>query len=203
MDDINKIKETVDNAKEESKALAEVKEPKDIPVPQLQFEVDHKKSYTEQAKDVVGVMATQKAIEDEDLVKDITETKKEELKANANANLNEEQAKAKDSEKNLQAANYGVYEGVATYAGIKKPLPQKMQKVLFGIMSGFQVFFLILIGVPTSVFNIVADCVDSMVKKLSAIAKSAKILVIALICLGTVGLIVWIIISTLKRYNII
>lgn len=203
MDDINKIKETVDNAKEESKALAEVKEPKDIPVPQLQFEVDHKKSYTEQAKDVVGVMATQKAIEDEDLVKDITETKKEELKANANANLNEEQAKAKDSEKSLQAANYGVYEGVATYAGIKKPLPQKMQKVLFGIMSGFQVFFLILIGVPTSVFNIVADCVDSMVKKLSAIAKSAKILVIALICLGTVGLIVWIIISTLKRYNII
>ncbi len=203
MDDINKIKETVDNVKEESKALTEVKEPKDIPVPQLQFEVDHKKSYTEQAKDVVGVMATQKAIEDEDLVKDITETKKEELKANANANLNEEQAKAKDSEKSLQAANYGVYEGVATYAGIKKPLPQKMQKVLFGIMSGFQVFFLILIGVPTSVFNIVADCVDSMVKKLSAIAKSAKILVIALICLGAVGLIVWIIISTLKRYNII
>lgn len=161
MDDIKEIRAVVKKNEEQPSII-------DTEVPKLKVELDKDKTYTEQAKDLVGVMATQKAIEDEDLVKDITEAKKEELRTGADANLKEEQAKAKTAEKTLQEANYGVYEGVATYAGVKKPLPKGMQRVLFSILSFFQIVVLILVGTPTSIINILADCVDSIFKNYQA-----------------------------------
>lgn len=196
MDDIKEIRAVVKKNEEQPSII-------DTEVPKLKVELDKDKTYTEQAKDLVGVMATQKAIEDEDLVKDITEAKKEELRTGADANLKEEQAKAKTAEKTLQEANYGVYEGVATYAGVKKPLPKGMQRVLFSILSFFQIVVLILVGTPTSIINILADCVDSIFKKLSSIAKSARVLVVSLLVIGAVALITYIVITTLQKYSII
>ncbi len=196
MDDIKEIRAVVKKNEEQPSII-------DTEVPKLKVELDKDKTYTEQAKDLVGVMATQKAIEDEDLVKDITEAKKEELRTGADANLKEEQAKAKTAEKTLQEANYGVYEGVATYAGVKKPLPKGMQRVLFSILSFFQIVVLILVGTPTSIINILADCVDSIFKKLSSIAKSARVLVVSLLVIGAVALVTYIVITTLQKYSII
>lgn len=196
MEDIKEIRAVVKKNEEQPSII-------DTEVPKLKVELDKDKTYTEQAKDLVGVMATQKAIEDEDLVKDITEAKKEELRTGADANLKEEQAKAKTAEKTLQEANYGVYEGVATYAGVKKPLPKGMQRVLFSILSFFQIVVLILVGTPTSIINILADCVDSIFKKLSSIAKSARVLVVSLLVIGAVALVTYIVITTLKKYSII
>lgn len=197
MDDMKKIENEVALANEAKTELADV--PKALP----EFEVDKSKSYTEQAKDIVGALATQKAVEDDKLVDTITDIKKEELTESATANLKEEKVKAKDAEKKLNAANYGIFEGVATYAGIKKPLPAKMQKILFTILGGLQTFFLVLIGLPTSIITIIADCIDAIVKKLSSIAKSAKYLVLVLLAGGAVAIIVWIIIAILKHYSII
>ena len=196
MDDIKEIRAVVKKNEEQPSII-------DTEVPKLKVELDKDKTYTEQAKDLVGVMATQKAIEDEDIVKDITEAKKEELRTGADANLKEEQAKAKTAEKTLQEANYGVYEGVATYAGVKKPLPKGMQRVLFSILSFFQIVVLILVGTPTSIINILADCVDSIFKKLSSIAKSARVLVVSLLVIGVVALVTYIVITTLQKYSII
>lgn len=197
MDDMKKIENEVALANEAKTELADV--PKALP----EFEVDKTKSYTEQAKDIVGALATQKAVEDDKLVDTITDIKKEELTESATAYLKEEKVKAKDAEKKLNAANYGIFEGVATYAGIKKPLPAKMQKILFTILGGLQTFFLVLIGLPTSIITIIADCIDAIVKKLSSIAKSAKYLVLVLLAGGAVAIIVWIIIAILKHYSII
>ncbi len=209
MDTLDAIKKFVngedeEETKEKKAEVVPVKEkPEEIVLktPDLKPPVlDETKSYSEQAKDLVGVMATQKAINDDTLVSDVTDKKKEELKANASANLKQEQAKAKNADKTLQEANYGVYEGVATYAGIKKPLPQTMQKVLFIILSIFQIIVLICVGVPTSIINIIADCVDSIIKKLASIAKSARILVISLLIIGVCALIAYIIYVLVRRY---
>lgn len=206
MDDIEKIEEKVEESKKaESAEIVEKKEEEAVAVsvPTIEYEVDKSKTFSEQAKDVVGVMATKKALEDEQLVKDITERKKDELKESADKTLKEEKAKGKDAETKLQHANYGVYEGVATYAGIKKPLPNIMQKILFAILSFIQTVFLVLIGTPVSVINIIADCINSIVKKLSEIAKSARILVVSLLGLGVISLIIFVIIQLLRRYGII
>ena len=134
-------------------------------------------------------MAVKQAVEDTELVEDLTEKAKEELKQSATANLKEEKAKSKQADISLQNAEYGVFEGVATYAGIKKPLPKKMQAVLFVILSIIQTVFLIVIGTPVSVINIMADCIDSVVKKLSSIAKSSMWLVLLILIVLVVGIV--------------
>lgn len=147
----------------------------------FEFKPNEERSLKEQAKDFVGSMAVSNAVKDEELVEDLTEKAKEELKESATATLKEERAKNKQADISLQSAEYGVFEGVATYAGIKKPLPKKMQAILFVILSAIQTLFLVLIGTPVSIINILADCIDSVVKKLSSIAKSSMWLVLILL----------------------
>lgn len=196
MDEIEK------SIREKAKAIVEAQEkPKEqsaveVFKQQVDFKIDTTKSYEEQAKDLIGVKATEKAIEDEDLTKGVTDRKKAEILNHADAHLKKEEAENKKADTLLQEANYGVYEGVATYAGIKKPLPQKMQNILFAILSAVQTFLLILLGVPISLINILADGVDSVVKKLSTLTKSARWIVLFAILAG----IIWLIFILVKYF---
>lgn len=206
MDDIEKITEKVEESKKEETTEITEKAKDDsvtVKVPKIEFELDKKKSYSEQAKDVVGVMATQKALEDEELVKEITEKKKDELKESASKTLKEEKTKGKDAETKLQQANYGVYEGVATYAGILKPLPNFMQKILFIVLSILQTLWLVIFGTGTSIINITLDCLNSMVTKISEVAKAARVLFFSLIAVGFILIIALIAIHFLRKANII
>ncbi len=169
----------------------------------LNFQLDTSKSFEEQASDLVGVMATQHAINDTGLVSDIAKDKKEELKHKAEANLKDKKAESKKADIKLQEADYGVFSGVATYAGIKKPLPLKMQKILFTILSAIQTLWLLFIGTLTSIATITCDCFDSIVKKIGSIAKSARVLVLSALSLGGIALTIYIIISILQKYNVI
>ena len=174
-----------------------------IETPQFEVQPTQEKSFSDQAKDYVGILATKKAVEDDKLVDDITEKKKEELKHNAEAHLKTEKAESKRADSKLQEAEYGVYSGIATYAGIKKPLPSKFQKILFLVLICIQAPFFFLFGGLTSGINIICDCVDSIVKKLSSIAKSARILVLSLLILATIAFAGYIIYSLLTSYNVI
>ena len=171
--------------------------------PQIKMEIDTTKSYGEQAKEAIDFMATKKAIEDEQLGDELTQKKKEELKTNADANLQKEKAKAKRADVEMQNAEYDSFSGVATYAGIKKPLPKKMQKVLFGTLGAVQMVLLLIISIPTSIFNIIADAVNSVVEKLSSIAKSARVLVLSLCAVGAIAAVIYIGTQLLEKYNII
>lgn len=168
----------------------------EIKTEDLQFEVDRSKSFNEQAKDIVGAMATKQAIEDKDLQKDITDTKKKELKNNAEKELKKEQ-------ESLQEAEYGVYKGIASYAGIKKPLPQKYQKILFFMYMVLLFPFQVTVGSVFCIINYFADCADSFFEKLSSIAKSAKVLVLSMLTLSGIALVIYIVINILQKYNII
>ena len=171
--------------------------------PKLNLTIDENKSYGEQAKEYVDVLATKNAIQDEQLGDKLTEKKKQELETNADTNLKKEKAKAKLAEVEIQNAEYDSYSGVATYAGIKKPLPKKMQKILFTALAFVQMILLLIVSIPTSIVNILADAINSIVEKLSKIAKSARILVLTLLGVGCVGGAVYILIEVLQNYNII
>lgn len=201
MEDIDKIieqraKELVESGKIDEAAVAKFK-------PTIDLKIDGEKAYSEQAKDIVGVKATENALMDEELAKSVTDRKKAELLNYADANLKKEEAENKTADILLQKATYGEYEGVATYAGIKKPLPQKMQNILFAILSAFQTILLILFGLPISAINIIADGVDSIVKKLEMLTKSARRIVLAVIILGAAYILLLIIKSLLQANGII
>lgn len=195
--------------REKAKAVVEAQEkPKEQSAveafkQQVEFQVDRTKSYEEQAKDLVGLKATEQAIQDDDLTKGVTDRKKAEILNHADAHLKKEEAENKKADTLLQEANYGVYEGVATYAGIKKPLPQKMQNILFAILSAVQTILLIAFGIPISLINIIADGVDSIVKKLGNITRSARWIVLIALAAGVVWLILLIVKYFLTKSGII
>ena len=195
MDDIEKLVEQramsmVDTKDEKKPSAVEALAQK------IEFQVDTTKSYAEQAKDLVGLKATEQAIADEALAKDVTDRKKAEILNYADAHLKKEEAENKKADTILQEANYGVYEGVATYAGIKKPLPQKMQNILFAILSAVQTVLLIVFGIPISIINIIADGVDSIVKKLGTLTRSAMWIVLAFMG-GGLGWVIYLIVKSL------
>lgn len=161
------------------------------------------KSLAEQAKDFVAVEATKKAIQDDKLVSDIAQKKKNELMFNAAANLKKEEAESKSADIKLQEANFGVYSGVANYAGIKRALPKKMQTVLFTFLAIIQTIFLIIFGVPTSILTIIADCIDVNVQKLSNVTKSARWCVVGIVVAMIVGSLALFLFHILKKYGII
>ena len=139
-------------------------------------------NYAELAQELLDAMANQRAVTDETLVESVAQSRKKEIIHKSNATLKKEEAENKNADIVLQEANYGVYSGVAGYAGIKKPLPQKMQSILFAILSAVQTICLIIFGIPISIINIIADGIDSVVKKLGTLTKSAMwIVLVALI----------------------
>ena len=64
----------------------------------LEFRFDTTKPPEEQAKDIIGVKATAKAIEDEDLTKGVTDRKKGEILNHADAHLKKEEAENKKAD---------------------------------------------------------------------------------------------------------
>lgn len=133
---------------------------------------------TKLAETIVELRAIQGAAENEALGADLTDLKSQELRAGAVAKAKVKEVENKNADIKLQEADYGVYSGVAAYAGIKRPLPNKMQTILFCILSIFQTVFLVCLGIPVSVFNMVADGVDSIVKKIASLTKSAMWIVL-------------------------
>ena len=192
MDDMERV------INEKAQQLVEKKPFENAPTEALSEE-----DYNEKAKKIVGALATKKAVEDELLVKSITDSKKEELLHNASADLKKEQAESKKADIALQQADYGVNSGVAAYAGIKKPLPSKMQSILFTTLSVFQLIFLILIGLPISLVNIIADSVDAVVSKLGAVTKSARWVVIGVLIVGGIIVVVYVIKFLIHRFGIL
>lgn len=147
---------------------------------------DSDKSITEKAKDYVGVVATIEAVKDEKLVEEVADLKKEEIKSHAQADAQKEQVNVKEAEQKLQEAEYGTYKGSAEYAGIKKPLPAVMQKILFGALCTIQTILLLIFGTGASIINIIGDSVNSVVERISTLTKTAKGILITAVALGVV-----------------
>ena len=202
--DIENISEMVEEQKD--LVLKEVKNPIqeiESPFDLGEQPVNEQQTLTERAKDYVGVLAIQKAVEDEELVEDITELKKDELKSMASADNKKEKAKEKDADTEYQKAVYGNNEGIASYAGIKKPLPQKMQGVLFFLLSIIQCIVLFVVGGVSSIINIIADCVNSIVMRIADLSVVARKIIITAIIVGGVYLLYIVAKQILANYGII
>lgn len=208
--DMEELKNIVEDKKESvfdsiENPLENVPQETIIEPPQIVTEVAEQphQSMTERAKDYVGVLAIQKAVEDEELVKDVTELKKDELMSMASADNKKEKAKEKDADTEYQRAVYGANEGTASYAGIKKPLPQKMQAVLFFILSIIQCIVLVVVGSVASVVNIVADCVNSVVTRIADLSVVSRKIIITAIIVGGAYLGYVILKTILANYGVI
>lgn len=159
----------------------------------LLLHIDKSKPVDEQVKEYVNALAMEKAVQNQELVNKLTEAKKDQLESNAQADLKAEQT-------NLQRAEYDVYEGIATYAGIKKPLPKKYQRFLFTLYMIALFPFQLVVGTVFCIVNFFADCVDNFMQKMSSIARSARVLVYSCLALLFVAIVIQTIISLSEKY---
>lgn len=171
-----------------------------VSVPTLQFELDKSKSFNDQAKDMVGAMATAAAIEDKKLVKDVTEAKKDELVSKAEADAKAEKAKNKDAEKKLQESTFGIYEGVASYIGLKRALPEGMLKGLMFIMQPVLGVCIFIIGLPIGILAIIMDGINVLADKFAAISENAKRIVKSIWWIAVIIIALMVINVLLQKY---
>lgn len=135
---------------------------------------DRTKSINEQAKEAVDVFTVAEAVKDENTVANLTKHKKDELTSRAEAHAKEEQAKSKSSKVTLQKAEFGIYEGVASYAGIKKSLPRVLMLPLMIPLMVVVGILLFVIGTLTAIINIAIDSVNSIIIRFSELTENSK-----------------------------
>ena len=195
--------ESNDEVHEQPVVLPEPKVTERKTVGGIDVVLDKSKSVKDQAKDLVEVASTAKAVEDEQLVNDLTELKKKELLEGAQSNVKEEQAKGAHAEKNLQDANYGVYSGIADLIGLKKPLPNATLKALMVILQPILVVYYVIVGFITGVINITMDCINAITERFVDFTKNAKRVIIAAFIVALL-VIVWLVIYwLLRKYGVI
>jgi Fe2+ transport system protein B len=135
---------------------------------------DQSKSINEQAKEAVDVLMVKEAISDKKTVGELAEHKKTELKSRAEANAEQEKTKSTESKIALQKAEFGIYDGIADYAGIKKSLPKQMQKILMIPLQIIVGILLFIFGSIASAINVILDCVNAIMLRFSTLTESSK-----------------------------
>ena len=188
------------STKEVSPLNIEIKPLSNVGVDDIKMKLDTSKSLEEQAMDVAGAAATFEALKSEDTQKELTGIKSEELVTKAEARSKKAKAEVKTEEKNLQAANYGIYEGIAEYASIKKPLPDTMQKIIFAILGVLQGFIIVIFGLVFSLVNIVMDMINGLAQRFAELTANAKKIAIALFVAFAVVVVLLIILYSIETY---
>lgn len=158
-----------------------------------------KKSVSQSAIEQFEACTIIGATTDKEFTDEAIESKKQEMRFSQEAKVKNEQAESRSAEEKLQQADYGVFRGVATYAGIKKPLPNKMQRIVFSGLCVWQTLLLLIFGFFTSTVTIIADSADAIMQKVSSISKSARVFVISVFIVVAVGTVLYIGITFFKN----
>lgn len=164
-DQEEKTKETVKETIKTKSVVAvdESKKPiTDLSVSDIKMKIDENKSMEQQAEDIVGAMATAKAVQDEKTAKELTEKKSEELLAKAEAKKKQAQTAETKAQVEKQEANRSKNEAVLQTFGINKHLPDWLLWIMVVIFSPIYIALTIIIGVPCGVIKVFIDDIDNI-----------------------------------------
>jgi len=140
----------------ETKALGQVN------MNDIRFTLDKSKSYEQQAEDVVGAMATAKAVSNETTTKDLADKKAEELKTKASQKLRKAQTDDIIAETEKQEASRSKNEAVLQTFGVNKHLPEWLLRIMVVLFSPIYIILTIIIGVPCGVVKVLIDNIDNI-----------------------------------------
>ena len=154
---IEEIKKEIAELPAERKALG------DLSVNDIEVKLDKSKSYEEQAEDVVGAMATARAVSDERVAQELSDKKAEELKAKASQKVKQAVADDIKAETEKQEATRRLYEAVLETFGIKKHLPQWLMRIMVFIFTPIYIILSLAIGIPCGCAKTLIDNVDNII----------------------------------------
>lgn len=180
-----KVKEAEENT---LPTLSEEKSLSDVNLDDIKFTLDKTKTFEEQAEDVVNALAISKAIQDEEVAKELTEKKADELINKADTKTKQAKKENIDATTDLQKAQRELYEAVLQSFGIYKHLPVWLMVGLVFILSPLYAALTFIIGFPCAIVKILIDNLDGIVCRYEESDKKSqpKIKVICWILLGVV-----------------
>ena len=128
----------------------------------ITYKVDTEKSFEQQAEDIVGAMATAKAVSDKTTAEDIAEKKSQELKTKAETKLKDAQTQDIKATTEMQEAKRQKYEAVLETFGIKKHLPDYLLQIMVWLFTPIYIVLAIIIGIPCGVIKVLIDNIDNI-----------------------------------------
>lgn len=167
MIDFDKLEQEQAEAKAKEKAIQVAdttdKPIADVSLKDVKFRLNTNQTYEEQAKDVVNVIATVKAVEDEATVQALAKGKQDEL-------IGEQQSKVKKTQKDfinaqteVQKAEYDSNKALFDTFNIISHLPKWLQMIVVPLLTPFYLIGVLVIKVPCGFVRMLIDGVDGII----------------------------------------
>lgn len=178
-----------------------------VSVDDIQLTLDKTRSMEQQAEDIVGAMATARAVQDEDTAQSLADKKAAELKARAKAKVKQAEAAETQATTDKEEAQRQRYEAVLQTFGIKTHLPKLLLKIMLLIFSPIYIVLNLVIGIPCGFVKVIIDNIDNiLVRYENADEKNKpkiKFTVLFLLIAGAVAAVGYVVYLVLKKYGII
>lgn len=170
------------------------------------FSYDNEKPIDENASDLIELNASKEALNDDDFIQDIAETKKEQIKESAK--INKEIHTTKKIAEKLNALNerdkafYEQWKSVLTFGGIKEPTTKAFSIFMLFIILPFYIVSTIGITIPISIINVLFSKINDLFVRIAEFGKIGRGLSLTILIIGFVALIGYIIYYYLHMYGI-
>ena len=165
MIDFDKMEQEQAEAKEKAIQVADTtdKPIADVSLKDVKFKLNTNQSYEEQAKDVVNAMATAKAVEDETTVQALAKGKQDELIGEQQAKITKTKRDLKDSETELQKAEFDSNKTLFDTFNIVSHLPKWLQMIVVPLLTPFYLIGVLVIKVPCGFVRMLIDGIDGII----------------------------------------
>lgn len=135
----------------------------DVTLEDVHFKLNTDKTYEEQAEDVVGVMATVKAVKDKDTVEALASAKQSELIDKQYTKVKQAKKQSIEAETEIQKAEWDTYKVLFDTFNINSHLPKWLQKIVVAILTPFYLVFVLAIKVPCGFVRMLIDGIDGII----------------------------------------
>ena len=135
----------------------------DVTLKDVHFKLNTDKTYEEQAEDVVGAMATAKAVEDKGTVDALASAKQSELIDKQYTKVKQAKKQSIEAETEIQKAEWDTYKVLFDTFNINSHLPKWLQKIVVSILTPFYLVFVLAIKVPCGFVRMLIDGVDGII----------------------------------------
>lgn len=155
----------LEQKQEEQKALSAVTEKSiaDVTLSDVHFKLNTEKTYEEQAEDVVGAMATARAVENEGTVDALATAKQSELIDKQYTKVKQAKKATIEAETEIQKAEWDSYKVLFDTFNINSHLPKWLQKIVVSLLTPFYLVFVLIIKVPCGLVRMLIDGIDGII----------------------------------------
>jgi hypothetical protein len=171
------------------------------------FKYDEAKTIDENASDISELVANKMALEDERFVGEVAETKKEAIKESARVNkdihLTKKEAEKIEALTEVDKAFFEQWKPILIWGGLKAPCKKTLATFLLWLILPFYTIVTITITLPISIIKTLFSAINNLLEEVKTFGTIARSIAFTLLIIGALGLIAFIIMSLLDKYNII